>query len=149
MYKHILFPHDGSTSSKKAATECIGIAKCLGASISAIHIIRPPFFYEDDAPRDLRREIDRRFEALTQAGAYGPLAELQTYAEENGIEWTTTVVMGVKPYRDIVDHAMKTGCDLIVMASHRRAGFHAWLHGSQTTEVLSHCHIPVLVLRGT
>jgi nucleotide-binding universal stress UspA family protein len=149
LYRHILLPLDGSSSSKKAAIECIQVAKCLGASIRAIQIIRPPLFFEDEAPQDLRREVEARFEALAQPGAHGPLAELQRYAEENGVEWTTTVMLGVKPYRDIVDHAMKAGCDLIVMGSHRRSGFHAWLHGSQTRKVLSRCHIPVLVLHAT
>lgn len=148
MYRHILLPLDGSTSSKRAALECIGIARCLGAAITAIQIVRPPMFLEDESPQHVRRELDARYEALTQDGLRGPHAELQKHAEDNGIEWTSALVLGVKPYKEIVEQARKRGCDLIVMASHRRPSFQAWLHGSQTVSVLTHCEVPVLVLCG-
>ena len=147
MYKHILFPHDGSKLSTEAATECIAIAKCIGASITAIQVVRPPLFLEVEAPRDLRREIHRRFKELGQGSTNGELAELQRHAKEKGVEWSTIVLLGTKPSRDIVDHARSVGCDLIVMASHGRSVIDALLHGSETMKVLHHCKIPVLVLR--
>ncbi len=43
---------------------------------------------------------------------------------------------------------MKSGhkCDLIVMASHGRRGLKRLLLGSATQHVLTHSHLPVLVL---
>jgi nucleotide-binding universal stress UspA family protein len=41
----------------------------------------------------------------------------------------------------------KHKCDLIVMASHGRKGLKRLLLGSETQHVLTHSHIPVLVLR--
>ncbi|MDO9481021.1 MAG: universal stress protein, partial [Hydrogenophaga sp.] len=38
-------------------------------------------------------------------------------------------------------------CDLIVMASHGRRGLKRLLLGSETQQVLTHSHTPVLVLR--
>ena len=38
-------------------------------------------------------------------------------------------------------------CDLIVMSSHGRRGIRRFVLGSQTTEVVTHTSIPVLVLR--
>jgi nucleotide-binding universal stress UspA family protein len=43
--------------------------------------------------------------------------------------------------------AKKHRCDLIVMASHGRSGLAAVVLGSQTTKVLTHTKIPVLVCR--
>ena len=43
--------------------------------------------------------------------------------------------------------AKKHKADLIVMASHGRKGIKRLLLGSETQQVLTHSHIPVLVLR--
>ena len=52
-----------------------------------------------------------------------------------------------QPYRAIIDCARACGCDLVVMASHGRRGVAALLVGSETTKVLTHTAIPVLVYR--
>jgi nucleotide-binding universal stress UspA family protein len=46
-----------------------------------------------------------------------------------------------------LDPATAKHCDLIVMASHGRRGMSALLLGSETTKVLTHTKIPVLVCR--
>jgi nucleotide-binding universal stress UspA family protein len=51
------------------------------------------------------------------------------------------------PYEAIIATARQEGCDLIVMASHGRSGAGALLLGSETTKVLTHSEIPVLVCR--
>jgi nucleotide-binding universal stress UspA family protein len=47
----------------------------------------------------------------------------------------------------IIEKAAELNCDAIVMASHGRGPFKALLLGSDTIDVLSHCKIPVLVVR--
>ena len=47
----------------------------------------------------------------------------------------------------IIAAAKKHKCDLIVMASHGRRGIKRLLLGSETQLVLTHSHVPVLVLR--
>ena len=47
----------------------------------------------------------------------------------------------------VIEVAKKNACDLIVMASHGRRGLARVLLGSETQHVLTHSHIPVLVLR--
>jgi len=47
----------------------------------------------------------------------------------------------------ILDHAKAQKCDLIVMASHGRRGVAAMLLGSETSRVLTHSEIPVLVIK--
>ncbi|HZY40376.1 MAG TPA: universal stress protein, partial [Anaerolineae bacterium] len=47
----------------------------------------------------------------------------------------------------VIAAAKKQKCDLIVMASHGRRGIKRLLLGSETQQVLTHSHIPVLVLR--
>ena len=47
----------------------------------------------------------------------------------------------------IIAAAKKHKADLVVMASHGRKGIKRLLLGSETQQVLTHCHVPVLVLR--
>ena len=59
---------------------------------------------------------------------------------------------GVVSRSDIVSDAIiaaakKHKADLVVMASHGRKGIKRLLLGSETQQVLTHCHVPVLVLR--
>jgi nucleotide-binding universal stress UspA family protein len=56
-------------------------------------------------------------------------------------------VISDQPYEAILRVAKKRKVDLIVMASHGRRGFSAFLLGSETTKVLTHSNIPVLVCR--
>ena len=51
------------------------------------------------------------------------------------------------PWRAIIAAARRERCDLIVMASHGRRGLAGLLLGSETTRVLTHSRVPVLVLR--
>jgi len=57
-------------------------------------------------------------------------------------------VFARNPYEAIIEEARARHCELIVMASHGRRGLEALLLGSETQKVLTHCQIPVLVVRG-
>jgi len=50
-------------------------------------------------------------------------------------------------WEGIIHTARSRKCDLIVMASHGRRGLTGLLLGSETTKVLTHSKIPVLVCR--
>lgn len=52
-----------------------------------------------------------------------------------------------QPWAAIIDTAERKGCDLIVTASHGRAGVSAVVLGSETNKVLTHSKIPVLISR--
>ena len=56
-------------------------------------------------------------------------------------------VPGDHPYEEIIRTAKARGCDGIFMASHGRRGVAALLLGSETTKVLTHTDIPVIVYR--
>ncbi len=68
-------------------------------------------------------------------------------AEALGVPADTVHVWSDEPYRAIVDTARERGCDLIAIASHGRRGVAALVLGSQTTKVLAHARVPVLVFR--
>jgi nucleotide-binding universal stress UspA family protein len=68
-------------------------------------------------------------------------------AKNAGVKCDTTHLFRDMPYAAIIDTAKKNGCDLIVMGSHGYGGFKQFVLGSETTRVLSHSKIPVLVYR--
>jgi nucleotide-binding universal stress UspA family protein len=52
-----------------------------------------------------------------------------------------------RPFEAIIDTAKERGCDVVFMASHGRSGVAGLLLGSETTKVLTHSKVPVLVYR--
>ncbi len=63
-----------------------------------------------------------------------------------GINVRTEVLLS-KPAEAIVDHAKRSGCDLIVMATHGRSGPSRWAYGSVADKVLRSSCVPVLLIR--
>ena len=68
-------------------------------------------------------------------------------AQAEGIKAKGVTVSSDFTAEAIINAAKKHKCDLIVMASHGRRGMKRLLMGSETMHVLTHSHIPVLVLR--
>ena len=145
MFKHILVPTDGSDLSRKALLYAVQIAKESRARVTALTVRQPFIVGSMDmvgaiGGQDAYEEETRRYAdyALTQAKMAGEAA---------GVEVETVSEVHNQPFRAIVDCARAEDCDLIVMASHGRRGVSALLLGSETTKVLTHSHIPVLVFR--
>ena len=69
-------------------------------------------------------------------------------AVAKGVRSAQAIVMKSNQVAEaIIATAKNQQCDLIVMASHGRRSFARLLMGSETLHVLTHSHIPVLVLR--
>jgi nucleotide-binding universal stress UspA family protein len=83
----------------------------------------------------VRKTAMRHFEALRKVATAAGVPCKYLYAE------------GEYPYEKIVKAAEKNRCDLIVMASHGRRGISRLILGSETSKVLAHSKVPVLVER--
>ncbi|GAB3431722.1 universal stress protein [Massilia solisilvae] len=145
MFKHILFPTDGSPASVVAAAHCVRFAADIGARLTILHSSAPLhlFSYEpivvDEAYEEYRRSRDRLC-----AECLAPVEEL---ARNAGIPFDSVTVEADEPYTAIITTANNKGCDLVAMASHGRKGIKGVLLGSQTQKVLTHSALPVLVFR--
>lgn len=148
MYKHILITTDGSELARKGIEHGLSLAKPLGALVTVLTVSAPihsEVAYAarmggmDDPVGHYDQQIDatmkERFEAIGHlVSAHGVKANLVHEIDNS-------------PAEAIVRFAKLHGCDLIVMSSHGRRGVERILLGSQTSEVLAHTIIPVLVVR--
>ena len=148
MFKHILLPTDGSKLSDRAVTRGIELAKAVGARVTAMHAI-PEFRIMADESFVLPTTVDikKRYEKEAKARTEKMLAKITERAKEAGVKADAVCVMGDIAYEAIIEACKKQKCDVIVMASHGRRGVSGLLLGSETSKVLTHSKVPVLVVR--
>ena len=147
MYKRILIATDGSPLSDKAVESGLGLAALSGASIVALKVVPryPRSYFEGSAP--LNRDEVKQVEQRWSDAALAELGEIKKMGAEQGTSVKSVVAKSELIAESIISAATKNNCDLIVMASHGRKGIKRVLLGSETQHVLTHSHIPVLVLR--
>jgi nucleotide-binding universal stress UspA family protein len=144
MYRNILIPTDGTEITAKAVASAIGLAKALGARLSTI-TVKEPFPYS--AISEMQPIPPQDFYDAQERIALVRVKQVVAQAELAGLECQAFTVEAHHPWEAIVEHAKAQSCDLIVMASHGRRGVSALLLGSETTRVLVHCDVPVLVVK--
>ncbi len=147
MYEKILVATDGSALSKKAVSSAIALAALTGASLVAIKVVpRYPQSYFEGGLALQAAEVGRIEQQWADEGQ-AVVDEVKTMAELEGVKARALTVKSDVVSDAIISAAKKHKCDLIVMASHGRKGVKRLLLGSETHQVLTHSHIPVLVLR--
>ena len=92
-------------------------------------------------------DLQRRYDKESKARAEKMLSRVGERAGAAGVKFEAVAVSGDVPYEQIIETAKKRKCDLIMMASHGRRGLSGLLLGSETSKVLTHSKIPVLVVR--
>lgn len=148
MFKHVLIPTDGSTLALKGARAGVKLAKALGARVSSVYVVPPyvPPMYGEGAiyvpalaPQDYRKMMEKQ--------AAKVLSAVEREAAAAGVSCKTLSITDPQPWQGVLRAARKQKCDAIVMASHGRGGLGGLLLGSETTRVLAHSKLPVLVIR--
>ena len=147
MYKRILIATDGSKLSEKAVESGLSLAALTGAAVVALKVVPryPRSYFEGSAP--LNRDEVKQIEQRWSDAALADLAVIKERGAQEKIAVKSVVARSELIAETIITTATKNNCDLIVMASHGRKGLKRVLLGSETQHVLTHSHIPVLVLR--
>ena len=147
MYGHLLVPTDGSRLSDKAISQAIDLARAIGATITFMHATpgMPRTIYADgmSVPIVSRKEFTQQ----AKAEATRVLDKASAKAASAGIDSKVVHMTTDAPWESIIALAKKVKADAIVMASHGRRGIASLLLGSETTKVLTHSTLPVLVVR--
>ena len=147
MYKRILVATDGSKLSNMAVEHAIKLADITGAEVVALKVVPryPQTYFEGgvalaaaEVARIEKQWNDEAMEAVNAVKAAGQKLEVKV---------KPVTVKSDLIAEAIIAAAKRIKVDLIVMASHGRKGIKRLLLGSETQKVLTHSHIPVLVLR--
>ncbi|GAB7545525.1 MULTISPECIES: universal stress protein [unclassified Cupriavidus] len=145
MFKHLLVPTDGSPLSEAAIRMAVTLAKGFQARITGFHAI--PEYRIFTHRVEMMEDTQERFAQIAEQHAEHYLGMIAQAAREAGVPCDTIHVTSDHPYEAIIRAVEEHNCDLIVMASHGRAGVQGLLIGSETQKVLTHSTIPVLVYR--
>jgi nucleotide-binding universal stress UspA family protein len=145
MFKHILFPTDGSELSARAIPKVTALAKSAGAKLTAVTASVP--FHVFAAEPGMVTDTDKVYRTHCDQRAALYFDAIKKSAEAAGVSFAGVHVYSDQPYTAIINTASSQGCDLISMASHGRRGVSALVLGSETVKVLTHSKIPVVVWR--
>ncbi|HEX7868036.1 MAG TPA: universal stress protein [Variovorax sp.] len=148
MYKRVLVATDGSALSEQAVQAAIDLALLANADLVSVTVahIEPVGYFEGSmmlSQRDIQES-----QAHTDRAAQQLVDKVTATALAKGVRNAQAIVMRSNQVAEaIITTAKNQQCDLIVMASHGRRSLARLLMGSETLHVLTHSHIPVLVLR--
>ena len=147
MYSNLLVPTDGSKLSDKAIAQALALAQALNAKITAFHASPdyPMPVYAEGV--SIQMMSKREYVKQAKAEAQKILEKVAVKAAAAGVDCVTMNAIAASPWEGILACAKKARCDAIVMASHGRSGLAGLLIGSETTKVLTHSKLPVLVVR--
>jgi nucleotide-binding universal stress UspA family protein len=145
MFKHILIATDGSERSERAIKLGVDLATTTGGKITAVMATWPipPIYVEGLGRAERNDELEQNARDFAKR-CLGVAADA---AHAAGVASETVHATDTHPHEAIIRTAEANHCDLIVMASHGRAGAKAVLLGSETQKVLVHTKIPVLICR--
>lgn len=146
-YRHLLVPTDGSDLSAKAVTQAATLAQALKARLTLMHVQTSfPISLVGVGELVDPATVDALIEAARNHSQQ-VLSEARELAQQQGVAADSLCEEHPLPHQAIVAAAQRLSCDLVVMASHGRRGLPGALLGSETQRVLSHCNLPVLVVR--
>lgn len=144
----ILVPLDSSPVYELALDTARELAKALSASLELVIVVPTmgTLSPERAATGILLPSSTRAMLDLAENGATEYLAQKITQMETSGVPVQTQVLRGDVPTQ-IVAAEQQSNADLIVMATHGRAGLDAFWSGSIAPKVLHRVRAPMLLLR--
>ena len=145
MYKHLLVPIDGSPLASLNVEQAVALARDNGARITFLHV-RADFGRTGEGA--LLATMDPGNFARAMSGSSNAwLARAAAAAQAAKVPCNVESRVGDRPHEAIHATALERGCDLIVMASHGRAGLRGRFAQSVTAKLLEVTTLQVLVTR--
>ncbi|HLE65996.1 MAG TPA: universal stress protein [Burkholderiales bacterium] len=145
MYKRILVPIDGSSSSRRGLREAIRLAKNQKARLCLLHVVEELFIAQTGEAVIFAEDM---FKAMRASGR-AILSRAAAAARKRGVRARTVLVESIAmPAADvIVREARKWKADLIVIGTHGRRGLRRVVMGSDAEQVVRNAPAPVLLIR--
>lgn len=147
MFRNILVPTDGSPLSRKAIKRAVQLAKEQKAHVTGYYVGPTWESRGGDESIAYGSVSPQQHAASVEKTATRILGAVRREAAKAGVPCSCSFGTNEYPYVKIVEAAQRNGCDLILMATHGRRGISRLLLGSETSKVLAHSKVPVLVCR--
>jgi universal stress protein A len=147
--RQILVPADLSEYSRQAVTYAHELAQTFGAKLLLLHVVEMPaypveVFLPSAAGGTLMDDLERQ----ARLDLAHLLPKAKNAAKNAKVDVMCLVAVGA-PYYKIVELAETEKVDLIVMATHGRAGLSQLVLGSVAERVVRMASCPVLTIRPT
>jgi nucleotide-binding universal stress UspA family protein len=149
MYEKILVPLDGSELAESVLPHVETIARgCSVVEIVLLRVCEAPSILAD-YPEGRDKSWEKHVERMTtnaqqQCNIY--LGDVEKQLRDRGFSVRVESRLG-KPAEEIINYANENNVDLIIMASHGRAGVSRWAYGSVADKVLRSSCVPVLLVK--
>ncbi|MDH4065078.1 MAG: universal stress protein [Acidobacteriota bacterium] len=142
-FKQILCPTDLSEASRPALSYAAAFAGWYHARLSILHVV-PTFDAIAVPPAQLADPVQVIYPSTRE----DITAELRRQAETSGAAAVDPAIVAEAgdAVTVIVERALASSADLIVVGSHGRSGFNRLLHGSVAEQVLLKAPCPVLTV---
>lgn len=142
LYKRILVPVDGSTTSNAGLNEAVKLAKNQHARLRLLHVIDEMIVFNTP---DGGINVEPILDALKRGGQR-ILRKAEKAAQGIRPESELWESAGVRVAQVIVDRAKRWRADLIIMGTHGRRGVNRMLLGSDAELVVRNSPVPVLLV---
>jgi nucleotide-binding universal stress UspA family protein len=140
-FKQIICPIDFSEPSVRAFAHAAAIARWYDAQLTVLHVV-PTF-----EPIQVRGELAEPIRVVTPMPREQVLEEMTRSLNLPALSSRATpIAESGDPQATIIDQALSTKADLIVMGTHGRRGFKRLILGSVTEAVLREAPCPVLTV---
>jgi nucleotide-binding universal stress UspA family protein len=144
LYKRILVPVDGSTTSSAGLREAVRLAKNQHARLRLLNVVDEMIVFNTP---DGGINVEPILNALKRGGKR-ILSKSEKTARAQGVKpeselWESA---GVRVAQVIVDRAKRWRADLIIMGTHGRRGVNRMLLGSDAELVVRNASVPVLLV---
>jgi nucleotide-binding universal stress UspA family protein len=144
--KQILCAVDFSEFSRRALDHALGVARCYGSTVTALHVVAPTpvvvpalYYIGTETPPVALPPTDH---AVVAAQAQRLIDEEQV----PGVHVDTLVEEAPTVYGEILVQAERLASDLIVIGTHGRSGFERLFLGSTAEKVLRKARCPVMTV---
>lgn len=140
----ILLATDFSECSEHAQAYAFALAKRFKAPVHVAHVVDTAY-PSHAGVYGLGAEVDLHIDEVKKH-AQAQLMNIVDSAKQRGIE-AHPHLLAMHPAESIIDKAVESGCDLIVMGTHGRSGVDHFLFGSTCERVVRMSTVPVLAVK--
>jgi nucleotide-binding universal stress UspA family protein len=141
--KTFLVPVDLSEITDKVIAAALTFARAFQGRVVLLHIIQPPVIAGGEYP--LPAEIVEEAIGCHRKTAQTKLTQFQETLRQAGVESDLTLAVGL-PVQLILEQAVRTGADYVIMGSHGHGKLYDFLVGSTASGVIKKSRCGVIVI---